>query len=97
MSSYCTAALGNEKHWCVHDLVRADLRPVSPVFGTVLLAHLTNKKKYHTFKTPVSDIRTSSCIKRTKGFHTRELAKYSSSLEVKYFICLKQLMVSSTF
>ncbi|XP_013867777.1 protein tyrosine phosphatase domain-containing protein 1 [Austrofundulus limnaeus] len=82
VSSYCAAALGNEKHWCVHDLVRADLRPVSPVLSTVLLAHLTNKKEYHTFKTPVSDIRTSSCIKRTKGFDKKELPKYSSSLEL---------------
>ncbi|XP_024859426.1 protein tyrosine phosphatase domain-containing protein 1 isoform X2 [Kryptolebias marmoratus] len=72
VSSYCTAALGSEKHWCVQDLVQAGLRPVSPV-----------KKEYHTFRILTSDMRASSTsTKMTKCSDKKELPKYSSNLEL---------------
>ncbi|XP_037538767.1 protein tyrosine phosphatase domain-containing protein 1 [Nematolebias whitei] len=76
--SCCTAALGREKHWCAQDLLQADLRPVSPVFSSVLPVHLTSKTKYHILKIPMSGMRSSnSCTKTTKCSD-----KHSSNLEL---------------
>ncbi|XP_075327077.1 protein tyrosine phosphatase domain-containing protein 1 [Odontesthes bonariensis] len=83
LSPYCTAALGNEKHWCVQDLIRADLRSVSPFHGTLSSGDQTTLKVSRTLNIPMSHLRTSSsCIKRTKCGAKTSLHKYSSNLEL---------------
>ncbi|KAM9754979.1 protein tyrosine phosphatase domain-containing protein 1 [Menidia menidia] len=83
LSPYCRAALGNEKHWCVQDLIRADLTSASPVCGTLSSGDQTTKKESHISNIPLSNMRTSSsCGKMTKCGTIKSLPKYSSNLEL---------------
>lgn len=83
LSPYYITALGNEKHWCAQDLIRADLRPVSPLLATLSSGHQTTTKESHTLNIPVSSMRTSSsCAKRSKCTAKRTLPKYSSNFEL---------------
>ncbi|XP_073327450.1 protein tyrosine phosphatase domain-containing protein 1 [Pagrus major] len=85
LSPYCTSALGNEKHWCVQDLIRPDLRPVSPILATRSPGHQTTNKESHTLITniPISGMRTSNnCAKRSKCTAKKALHKYSSNIEL---------------
>uniref|UniRef100_A0A3Q2QQG6 Protein tyrosine phosphatase domain-containing protein 1 n=1 Tax=Fundulus heteroclitus TaxID=8078 RepID=A0A3Q2QQG6_FUNHE len=86
LSSYWTAAFGDEKHWCLQDLTRADLRPVSPVFGTFSFGLPYTKKEFHGLNTAVVNMRTSSsCTKILKSSNKREIQKCGSNLEVNFF------------
>ncbi|XP_041852248.1 protein tyrosine phosphatase domain-containing protein 1 [Melanotaenia boesemani] len=83
LSPYCTAVLGNEKHWCVKDLIRADLRPVSPVLGKFSSDHQTTLKESNTLNVPMSNMRaSSSCAKRTKYAAKKAFPKCSSNMEL---------------
>ncbi|XP_061578029.1 protein tyrosine phosphatase domain-containing protein 1 [Cololabis saira] len=83
LSPYYTAALGHEKHWCVQDLIRSDLGPVSPVQGTLSPSRQTTEKKSCVLNISASNMTTtSSCAKKPKCTAKRALPKYSSSLEL---------------
>ncbi|XP_010728102.3 protein tyrosine phosphatase domain-containing protein 1 [Larimichthys crocea] len=77
LSPYCTSALGNERHWCVQDLIRPNLRPVSPILATL-------SPDYHTTeKESISNTGTSNnCAKRSKCTSKKALSKYSSNTEL---------------
>ncbi|KAG7217433.1 hypothetical protein INR49_021600 [Caranx melampygus] len=81
-SSQFTPALRKERHWCVEDLIRTDLSPVSPVLGRLSPGHQTFKKS-HTFNIPVSSMKTSNnCDKSLKCAGKKALLKYSSTIEL---------------
>uniref|UniRef100_A0AAZ1XW26 Uncharacterized protein n=1 Tax=Oreochromis aureus TaxID=47969 RepID=A0AAZ1XW26_OREAU len=83
LNPYCTTALGDEKHWCLPERMRADLRPVSPVFGGLSSGYQTTKKETHILNIPVSSMRTnSSCAKQSKCKAKKALPKYSSNVEL---------------
>ncbi|KAF1386613.1 hypothetical protein PFLUV_G00096680 [Perca fluviatilis] len=83
LSPYCTPALGNERQWCLQDLIRPDLRPGSPIVATVSPGHQTTKKESHTLNIPISSMTTSNnCAKRSKCTAKKALAKYSSNTEL---------------
>ncbi|XP_022610324.1 protein tyrosine phosphatase domain-containing protein 1-like isoform X2 [Seriola dumerili] len=82
-SPHCTPAFGNERHWCVEDLIRPDLRPVSPIFATLSQGRKTSKKESHTLNIPVSSMKTSNnCDKSLKCAAKKVLPKYSSNIEL---------------
>ncbi|XP_008409534.1 protein tyrosine phosphatase domain-containing protein 1 isoform X2 [Poecilia reticulata] len=83
LSLYCTAALGDEKHWCLQDVLHADLRPVSPVFGTFSFGQLYLRKEFHMLNTAATNMKTSSsCTKMPKSSTKKEILKCSSSQEL---------------
>ncbi|CAN9499224.1 unnamed protein product [Ophioblennius macclurei] len=80
LNSYCSIALGNEKHWCVQDMIRAD-PPVSPVHA--MSDHPTTKNEFYTLNTTTFNMTTSSsCAKRSKCAAKKTLLKYSSNIEL---------------
>ncbi|RVE71932.1 hypothetical protein OJAV_G00056860 [Oryzias javanicus] len=81
LSPYCTAALGNEKHWCVQDLIQSDRRSVSPVLGSLSGGHQTAKKQIHN-PAMSNVIPNDNGAKRTKCAGKNALPKYNSSLEL---------------
>lgn len=92
LSPYCTSALGNEKHWCVQDLIRPDLRPVSPTLAPLSPGHQTANKESRTLITniPIPGMRTSNnCAKRSKCTAIKALHKYSSNMEVTVILTVK--------
>lgn len=94
LNPYCTTALGDEKHWCLPERMRADLRPVSPVFGGLSSGYQTTKKETHILNIPVSSMRTnSSCAKQSKCKAKKALPKYSSNVEVTLHLFLKMVTV----
>lgn len=92
LSPYCAAALGNEKHWCVQDLIRSDLRAVSPVQDILLSGHQITEKETWILNITVSNMTiSSSCAKKPKCTAKKALPKYSSCLEVNCsLLCLKK-------
>ncbi|XP_042351735.1 protein tyrosine phosphatase domain-containing protein 1 [Plectropomus leopardus] len=81
-SPYCAPVLGNERQWCVHDLIRPDLRPSSPILAPLSPGHWTTKKK-STLNIPLSNMATSNnCVKRSKCTAKKMLTKYSSNMEL---------------
>lgn len=83
LNPYCTTALGDEKQWCLPERMRADLRPVSPVFGGLSSGYQTTKKETHILNIPVSSMRTnSSCAKQSNCKAKKALPKYSSNVEL---------------
>ncbi|XP_047428236.1 protein tyrosine phosphatase domain-containing protein 1 [Mugil cephalus] len=81
LNPYSTTPLGNEKNWCVQDRIRANLRPVSPVFATYSSGHHTTNKESHTLSFP--NMRTSSsCANKSKCTTKKALPKYSSNIEL---------------
>lgn len=82
LSPYCNSALGNERHWCVQDLIRPSLRPVSPCLATLSPGYHTTKKE------SISNTGTSNnCAKRSKCTTKKALSKYSSNIEVTVIEC----------
>ncbi|KAM9854363.1 protein tyrosine phosphatase domain-containing protein 1 [Aulostomus maculatus] len=82
LSPYCTPAFINEGHWCATDVIRSDLRPVSPAFAKVL-PDLTTNKESPTLNIPISSIRPSNnCAKRSKCSSKKALPKYNSNIEL---------------
>ncbi|XP_056243102.1 protein tyrosine phosphatase domain-containing protein 1 isoform X1 [Seriola aureovittata] len=82
-SPHCTPAFGNERHWCVEDLIRPDLRPVSPIFATLSQGRKTSKKESHALNIPVSSMKTSNnCDESLKCAAKKVLPKYSSNIEL---------------
>ncbi|XP_071343977.1 protein tyrosine phosphatase domain-containing protein 1 isoform X2 [Trachinotus anak] len=80
LSPHCTPALGNERHWCVEDLIRTDL---SPVFATPSPGHQASKKEPNILNIPVSSIKTrNNCDRSLKGTAQKALPKYSSNIEL---------------
>lgn len=91
---YCTPALGNERNWSVQDLVRLDLRPVSPIISALSPGHNTTKKEPHPLDIPISSMGTgNNCAKRSKCTAKKALPKYSSSAEVTVILTICLLMV----
>ncbi|XP_029288858.1 protein tyrosine phosphatase domain-containing protein 1 [Cottoperca gobio] len=83
LSSYCTPTLGNERQWCVQDLMRPDLRPGTPILETLKPGHKTTKKESHTLNIPISSMTTSNnCAKTSKCTAKKALPKYSSNIEL---------------
>ncbi|XP_018519405.1 protein tyrosine phosphatase domain-containing protein 1 isoform X5 [Lates calcarifer] len=83
LGPYCTSALGNERHWCVQDLIRPDLRPVGPLLATLSPGHQTSKKESHTLNIPISGMKTSkNCAQRSKCTARKVLPKYRSNIEL---------------
>ncbi|XP_041795456.1 protein tyrosine phosphatase domain-containing protein 1 isoform X2 [Chelmon rostratus] len=83
LSQYRTPAPGDERHWCMQDLIRPDLRPASPIFATHSAARQTTKKESHALNIPISSMRTSNnCAKRSKCSAKKALPKYSSNIEL---------------
>ena len=80
LSPYCTAALGNEKHWCVQDLVRPDLKPFSPVAAKLPPGHQISKQESHNI--PMSSMKTSNNCTKRLGTAKKTFPKYSSNIEV---------------
>ncbi|XP_019935068.2 protein tyrosine phosphatase domain-containing protein 1 [Paralichthys olivaceus] len=80
LSPYCSAALGNERHWCVQDLVRPDLKPFSLVAASLSPGHQISKQE--SLNIPLSSMKTSNnCTKRLCTAH-KTLPKYSSNIEL---------------
>ncbi|XP_035011824.1 protein tyrosine phosphatase domain-containing protein 1 [Hippoglossus stenolepis] len=81
LSPYCTAALGNEKHWCVQDLVRPDLKPFSLVAAKLSPGHQISRQESHNI--PMSSMKTSNNC--TKRLCTAKITfpKYSSNIECR--------------
>ncbi|XP_038155865.1 protein tyrosine phosphatase domain-containing protein 1 [Cyprinodon tularosa] len=78
-SSYCNTAFGDEKHWCLQDLMWDDSRVVNPVFGTSLYP----KKEFCMSNTEVTNLRTSNnSIKMFKSSNKKDFLKCSSNLEL---------------
>lgn len=91
-SPYCTPALGNERQWCVKDLIQPDLRPSSPILATVSPGHQTTKKESHTLNIPISSMTTSNnYAKKSKCTAKKALAKYSSNIEVTVILTVKTI------
>ncbi|XP_047240405.1 protein tyrosine phosphatase domain-containing protein 1 isoform X1 [Girardinichthys multiradiatus] len=83
LSSYCTAALGDEKHWYLQNLICADLRPVSPVFGTFSFGQLYPKQEFHMFNNAMMNMKTSSSYtKMSKRSTKKKIQKCGSNLEL---------------
>lgn len=81
LSPYGAAALGNEKHWCVEDLIQTDRRSVSPVLGMLSGGHPAAKKQTHN-PTMSNMMPNNNEAKRRASASKNALPKYSSSLEV---------------
>ncbi|XP_028267270.1 protein tyrosine phosphatase domain-containing protein 1 [Parambassis ranga] len=80
LSPCSTTSLRNETHWCVQDLIRADLRPVLVSLSS---GSLTSIKESHTLNFAMPGLRTSSsCANRSKCTSTTALHKYSSNIEL---------------
>lgn len=91
LGPYCTSALGNERHWCVQDLIRPDLRPVGPLLATLSPGHQTSKKESHTLNIPISGMKTSkNCAQRSKCTARKVLPKYRSNIEVTMIPAMKK-------
>lgn len=91
LSQYRTPAPGDERHWCMQDLIRPDLRPASPIFATHSAARQTTKKESHALNIPISSMRTSNnCAKRSKCSAKKALPKYSSNIEVNVVATVKK-------
>uniref|UniRef100_A0A8D2ZTK3 Protein tyrosine phosphatase domain-containing protein 1 n=1 Tax=Scophthalmus maximus TaxID=52904 RepID=A0A8D2ZTK3_SCOMX len=82
LESYCTSALGNERHWCVQDLVRSDLRPLSPVLATLPPGHQTSKMGSHALNIPISSMQASNNCNKRLCTAKKALPKYSSNIEL---------------
>ncbi|GAA6228995.1 protein tyrosine phosphatase domain-containing protein 1-like isoform X7 [Lates japonicus] len=83
LGPYCTSALGNERHWCVQDLIQPDLRPVGPLLATLSPGHQTSKKESHTLNIPISGMKISkNCAQRSKCTARKVLPKYRSNIEL---------------
>ncbi|XP_062246225.1 protein tyrosine phosphatase domain-containing protein 1 isoform X1 [Platichthys flesus] len=80
LSPYCTAALGNEKHWCVQDLVRPDLKPFSPVAAKLSPGHQISKQESHNI--PMSSMKTSNNCTKRLCIAKITFPKYSSNIEL---------------
>lgn len=84
LSPYWTPALGDERHWRVQDLIGSDLRPVSPIIGTLSPGQKAMMKEFHTFNMPISGMRTIDNHAKTSN-NTAKRALYkkcSSNVEV---------------
>ncbi|KAK9516794.1 hypothetical protein VZT92_024705 [Zoarces viviparus] len=82
LSPYCTPALGNERQWCVQNLIRPDLRPGSPMLAPLSPGHQTTKRASHTLNIPKSSMTTNNnCAKRSRCPAKKALPKYSSNSE----------------
>lgn len=90
MSPYGSPALGNDRQWCVQDLIRTNLRAVSPIHATFSPSDQIVKKESHTVKIHASSMRTSNkCAKRSNGPAKKPLPKYSSNNEVTVALTVK--------
>ncbi|XP_035521663.1 protein tyrosine phosphatase domain-containing protein 1 [Morone saxatilis] len=78
-SPYSTSALGNERHWSMQDLIRPDLRPVSPIHTPLSPGHQITEKESHILNFPIS---SNNCAKRSKCTAKKALPKYSSNIEL---------------
>lgn len=88
---YCTPALGNERNWSVQDLIRPDLRTVSPILATLSLDHLSTKMESYPLNISISSIGTiNNCTKRSKCTAKKALPKYSSNTEVTVILTVKK-------
>ncbi|XP_042268061.1 protein tyrosine phosphatase domain-containing protein 1 [Thunnus maccoyii] len=77
-----TQALGNERNWCVQDLIRPDMRPVSPVLAA-FSSERCSKKESHALNIPIFGMSTSNnSAKKSKSTAKKALPKYSSNLEL---------------
>lgn len=80
-SPYSSPAMG--RHWCVQDLMRADLKPVNSVRAAHSPDNQTTKKHPHPINFQMLSVRTSSRLtKRSKWALKKPLHKHSSSIEV---------------
>ncbi len=67
----------------MQDLIRSDLRPVSPILAKLSPGHQTTKMESNTLNILISSMRTSNnCAKRSKCTAKKALPKYSSNAEV---------------
>uniref|UniRef100_UPI003AADE448 protein tyrosine phosphatase domain-containing protein 1 n=1 Tax=Centroberyx gerrardi TaxID=166262 RepID=UPI003AADE448 len=85
LDPYCSPALGNERDWCGQDLIRADLRPVSPNLATPSAGHFMSDTDSHTLNIPTFGMTTTNnCTKRSKCTAKKALPlpKYSSNIEL---------------
>ncbi|KAM3608544.1 uncharacterized protein V6R79_000791 [Siganus canaliculatus] len=71
LNPYCTAALGNERTWCVQDLIGSDLRPISQT-----------EKESHMPNFPVSSMGMRHDYAKTSNCAKKALTKYSSNTEL---------------
>lgn len=75
----------------MQDLIRTDLRPVSPILATLSPGHQTMKKESHRLNITISSMRTSNnCAKRSKCTAKKALTKYSSNIEVSVILTVKK-------
>ncbi|XP_077938020.1 protein tyrosine phosphatase domain-containing protein 1-like [Gasterosteus aculeatus] len=81
LSPYCTPELVNERQWSVQNLIRLDMRPVSPLLATLSPGHQTSNKASHTLKIPRSFMKKNNCAKRSRHQVNMPLPKYSSNSE----------------
>ncbi|XP_034032556.1 protein tyrosine phosphatase domain-containing protein 1 isoform X2 [Thalassophryne amazonica] len=85
LSPCFTTPLGNDRNWYVQDLIRPDLRPVTPVLPMHLPGCKTNKQHSRTPNVPMSSMRTAkNCPKNSKctAKKTLTLRKYNSNVEL---------------
>ncbi|XP_068460172.1 protein tyrosine phosphatase domain-containing protein 1 [Clinocottus analis] len=82
LSPYCTPALGNERQWCVQNLIQPDLRPGSPMLATLSPGNQTTKNASHSLNIPKSSMTTNNnCAKRSHSLVKKALQKCSSTTE----------------
>ncbi|XP_056907240.1 protein tyrosine phosphatase domain-containing protein 1 isoform X3 [Takifugu flavidus] len=90
-SPYSSPTMG--RHWCVQDLMRADLKPVNSVRAAHSPDNQTTKKHPHSINFQMLSMRTGSRLtKRSKWALKKPLHKHSSSIE----LCRTQRHPNST-
>ncbi|XP_062277472.1 protein tyrosine phosphatase domain-containing protein 1 [Scomber scombrus] len=81
-SSSLTPALGNERHWCIQDPIKPDMRPVSPVLAA-FSSEWISKKESNALNIPISGMNTSNiCAKKSMCTAKKALPKHNSNLEL---------------
>lgn len=83
MSPHWIPSLGGERHWCVQDLIGADLKPVSHIVAA--LSPHQKRKEFHTFHISATNAKTTeSLAKRSNNAlnGAAKVKKYCSNAEV---------------
>lgn len=83
LSAHWIPSLGGERHWCVQDLIGADLKPVSHIVAA--LSPHQKRKEFHTFHISATNAKTTeSHAKRSNNAlnGAAKVKKYCSNAEV---------------
>ncbi|XP_029992961.1 protein tyrosine phosphatase domain-containing protein 1 isoform X2 [Sphaeramia orbicularis] len=79
LSPYCTTGIGNDRNWCVEDLLRSDLTPVSPK-RAAQSPGLKTTKTIQTLGDAIS--KNNNYARRSKCTAKKTLPKLTSNFEL---------------